>query len=52
MQQVLSHSHKVIIDAKGATAPIILPPEAFRSTAAGAAAPAQPAPAAPQGNAP
>ena len=43
MQQVLSRSHKVIIDAKGATAPIILPPDAFRSTAAtqAAAAPAQ-----------
>jgi membrane protease subunit HflK len=30
MQLVLSHSNKVIIDAKGATAPIILPPDAFR----------------------
>ncbi|MEP6967538.1 MAG: FtsH protease activity modulator HflK [Pseudomonadota bacterium] len=49
MQQVLAHSHKVIIDAKGATAPIILPPDAFRSAAAAQAAPA-PAPA--QGNAP
>ena len=45
MQQVLSHSHKVIIDAKGSTAPIILPPDAFRS-AVGEAAPAvAPAPA-------
>jgi membrane protease subunit HflK len=34
MQQVLSHSRKVIIDAKGATAPIILPPDAFRASAA------------------
>ncbi len=33
MQQVLSHNRKVIIDAKGATAPIILPPEAFRAAA-------------------
>ena len=39
MQAVLSHSRKVIIDAKGATAPIILPPSAFQS--------AEPAPAAP-----
>ncbi len=46
MQQVLSHTHKVIVDAKGATAPIILPPDAFRS----AAPPATPAPA--PGNAP
>ena len=33
MQQVLSHNRKVIIDAKGSTAPIILPPDAFRSAA-------------------
>ena len=33
MQQVLSHTRKVIIDAKGATAPIILPPDAFRPPA-------------------
>ena len=39
MQQVLSHTHKVIVDAKGATAPIILPPNAFRP------APPEPAPA-------
>jgi membrane protease subunit HflK len=39
MARILSHSHKIIVDAKGATAPIILPPEAFRST-----------PAAPQDN--
>lgn len=42
MQDVLSHSRKVIIDAKGATAPIILPPQAFQSIAAEPAAPAQP----------
>jgi membrane protease subunit HflK len=41
MQAVLAHSKKVIIDAKGATAPIILPPDAFR--ARGAEAPAAPA---------
>jgi membrane protease subunit HflK len=45
MQMVLSHSNKVIIDAKGATAPIILPPEAFRprSPAEPSVAPAPPA---------
>jgi membrane protease subunit HflK len=43
MQEVLARSHKVIVDAKAANAPIILPPDAFRS-----GAPAQaPAPAAP-----
>jgi membrane protease subunit HflK len=31
MQKVLTQNHKVIVDAKGATAPIILPPDAFRS---------------------
>ncbi|HXU99002.1 MAG TPA: FtsH protease activity modulator HflK [Caulobacteraceae bacterium] len=30
MQEVLSNTRKVIIDAKGATAPIILPPQAFQ----------------------
>ena len=44
MQQILSHTHKVIVDAKGANAPIILPPDAFRSTAATAAAVSPPAP--------
>ena len=39
MQEVLSHARKVIIDAKGATAPIILPPQAFQ--------PATPPPAPP-----
>ena len=34
MQQILSHTHKVIVDAKGANAPIILPPDAFRSAVA------------------
>jgi modulator of FtsH protease HflK len=46
MQDVLSHTQKVIIDAKGATAPIILPPNAFRAVAPDAA-PAPAAPAAP-----
>jgi len=43
MQDVLAHAHTVIIDAKGATAPIILPAQAFQP-----AAPAAPAPQ-PQG---
>jgi membrane protease subunit HflK len=30
MQRVLERSNKVIIDSKGATAPVILPPDAFR----------------------
>jgi membrane protease subunit HflK len=33
MQQVLSHNRKIIVDAKGASAPIILPPDAFRAVA-------------------
>jgi membrane protease subunit HflK len=50
MQTVLSKSRKVIVDAKGATAPIILPPDAFRPKSSdSAAAPATaPAAAAPQ----
>jgi membrane protease subunit HflK len=34
MQRVLSKANKVVIDAKGATAPIILPPDVFRPKAA------------------
>ncbi len=47
MQDVLSRNHKVVIDAKGSTAPIILPPDAFRSSppADQGAAPASPTPA-------
>lgn len=30
MQRVLANSNKVIIDSKGASAPVILPPDAFR----------------------
>jgi membrane protease subunit HflK len=53
MQAVLSHTHKVIVDAKGATAPIILPPDAFRAAAPPAApAPAPAPPAAPAAAAP
>jgi membrane protease subunit HflK len=43
MQSVLTRSHKVIVDAKGSTAPIILPPDAFRASTP-AAAPATPTP--------
>jgi membrane protease subunit HflK len=46
MQQVLSHSRKVIVDAKGVAAPIILPPQAFQAnTPDQAPPPAAPAPA-------
>ncbi len=38
MQRVLSRSNKVIVDAKGASAPIILPPDAFKPRAASEAA--------------
>lgn len=47
MQRVLAKSNKVIVDGKGTTAPIILPPDVFRprsGAAAAAAAPPQPAP--------
>jgi membrane protease subunit HflK len=47
---VLEHSKKVVIDAKGATAPIILPPDAFRPSKPAAAAAASPAPAPAQGD--
>jgi len=43
MQEVLSHNRKVIIDAKGSTAPIILPPDAFRSATPTEATPPPPA---------
>ncbi len=42
MQQVLAKSNKVVIDSKGATAPIILPPDVFRPRVT----PAAPAPTA------
>jgi len=44
MQRILSRSNKVVIDAKGATAPIILPPDVFRAKSPPPAA--APAPAA------
>ncbi len=40
MERVLGKSAKVIVDAKGATAPIILPPDAFKPRNPPAAAPA------------
>lgn len=40
MQRVLSSANKVVIDAKGASAPIILPPDVFRAKAAAPPAPA------------
>ncbi|MDB5457742.1 MAG: HflK protein [Caulobacter sp.] len=33
MQRVLANSNKVVVDSKGASAPIILPPDAFRPKA-------------------
>jgi membrane protease subunit HflK len=45
MQDVLTHAHTVVIDAKGATAPIILPPQAFQPTAPPPATAAPPPPA-------
>jgi membrane protease subunit HflK len=47
MERVLSKSNKVIVDAHGASAPIILPPDAFRPKSAAPAPqppPAQPDP--------
>lgn len=42
MQRVLEASNKVVIDAKGASAPIILPPDVFRPKSQPAAPQAQP----------
>jgi len=44
MQRVLARSNKVVVDSKGASAPIILPPDVFRPRTA---APSGPPPAAP-----
>jgi membrane protease subunit HflK len=47
MQRILARSNKVVVDAKGATAPIILPPDVFRprtTSAAPVAVEPQPAP--------
>ena len=43
MQRVLAKSNKVVIDSKGASAPIILPPDVFRPRAAAQAPSAAPA---------
>jgi len=43
MERVLSKSNKVIVDAKGASAPIILPPDAFRPKSAQQPPPPPPA---------
>ena len=50
MERVLSKTNKVIIDSKGASAPIILPPDVFRPRAAAATSgtPATAIPALPQ----
>jgi membrane protease subunit HflK len=48
MQRVLQNSNKVVVDGKGASAPIILPPDVFRPRSGGGAraVPAYAAPAA------
>jgi len=43
MERVLSKTNKVVIDSKGASAPIILPPDVFRPRAAPTPAAAAPA---------
>jgi membrane protease subunit HflK len=48
MERVLGHSRKVIIDGRGAAAPIILPPDLFKGNAAVQVSPPSPAPAAGQ----
>jgi membrane protease subunit HflK len=42
MQRVLAKSNKVVVDSKGGSVPIILPPDVFRARAAGTAAAAAP----------
>ena len=50
MQRVLARSNKVIVDSKGASAPIILPPDVFRPRVATPPTPAEPSPPAQSGN--
>ena len=50
MQRVLARSNKVIVDSRGASAPIILPPDVFRPRAATPSVTTDPAPSAPSGN--
>ena len=45
MQRVLANSNKVVIDGKGASAPIILPPDVFRPRASAQRPAAEAAPA-------
>ena len=44
MERVLAKSNKVVIDGKGASAPIILPPDVFRPRTQPAPSAAEPAP--------
>ncbi|HEY3697553.1 FtsH protease activity modulator HflK [Phenylobacterium sp.] len=48
MQRVLAKSNKVVVDAKGASAPIILPPDVFRPRAPAASGALDPSATAPQ----
>ena len=50
MQKVLARSNKVIVDAKGASAPIILPPDVFKPRTATPTVTVEPPPAAASGN--
>jgi membrane protease subunit HflK len=45
METILAHAHKIIVDAKGVNAPILLPPDAFRTAPAAEPAPSAPSPA-------
>ena len=49
MERVLGRSNKVIIDGKGVTAPVVLPPDVFQRRQAPAAPAAEPAPPSAQG---
>ena len=44
MERVLAHSNKVIVSGKGTTAPILLPPDAFKPRTPSDSAPPPPAP--------
>jgi len=50
MQRVLSRSNKVIVDSRGASAPIILPPDVFRPRTSTPSVTVEPAAAEPSGN--
>ncbi|MBU1374752.1 MAG: FtsH protease activity modulator HflK [Alphaproteobacteria bacterium] len=51
MQRILQNSNKVVVDSKGASAPIILPPDVFRPKVTAPQPPVQAAPAQPQAKA-